>query len=493
MSSNNVVPGPGDPSIEDSQGYLSASDVPGELCPGLNLRVDATSVGIYHAASGSTGPLVVDLSAYIGDYLCTEDVPQSTIDDLAANPGDYYVQVNSESYPDGATRGQLAIVVPTVYMDALAWFCPTGMHFPASDAAIDKDCGAISIPGQDFPPGAGATSTDYAGAFPWDVRVQGPAGYDERLADASLAAGGACDDTHICRFGWMPFTFFNLQPGPTTIDMAAIPAGMTLAYTHAVIENEPGLAITYGPGGHVAFDLTGAYRAVPIVRYYFTGSPKLAPPTEAAPVVDLAQAPVSANGAIALALQYGAIEMGNGPISYAVQVATDGGSFKAITTSTKPFATVREQPSHSYQFRVQATDVFGVKSSWVAGDPVQLDVIQDTDPLIQYYGGFPTGWQTGPTKGAAGGTTTWTTDGWAAADLGTEAIAIGVVMPLEPSGGHATVQLGYSSQTIDLSASTWQPRQVVAVQDVAGLGTQRVGIQAWGDGRVDLDEIIVLR
>jgi len=492
LSSNNVVPGPGDPSIDDSRGFLREGDTPGELCPGLNLPSDATSIGIYHAAAGATGLLIVDLSAYIGEFQCTDDVPQVTIDDLVANPADYYIQVDSDSYPDGATRGQLAIVVPTVYMDVLAWLCPTGMSFPATDKMIDKSCGAISVPGQDFPGQLGFTATDYAGMFPWDVRVQGPAGYDRHLADATEDAGGTCDpSTLICRYGSLPFTFFNLQPGPTTVDMSAVPTGMRLAYTHAVIENEPDIAVTYGPGGHVAFDLTGAYNAVPIVRYYFTGSPKLAPPAELPPVVHLSQAPVSANGPIALTVQYGATEMGNGPVSYALQVATDGGSFKGLASGSKPVATVRELPGYSYQFRVQATDAFGVKSGWVAGETVQLDAIQDTDPAVQYFAYDPA-WQTGSTKGALGGTTTWTSDGSADAQLSIDAIEIGVVMPLEPSGGHATVQLGFQSQTVDLSASSWQPRQVVALQDFGGLGTQQVHIQPRGDGRIDLDEVIVL-
>ena len=492
LSSNNVVPGPGDPSVEDGQGYLSESDTPGELCPGLNGPSDATSVGIYHAAAGATGPLVVDLSAYIGEYQCTQDVPQATIDDLVANPADYYVQVDSDSYPDGAIRGQLAIVVPTIYLDALAWLCPTGMSFPATDRMIDKNCGAISIPGQDFPGSLGFTSTDYAGMFPWDVRVQGPAGYDRHLADATEDAGGTCDpSTLICRYGSLPFTFFDLQPGPTTVDMGAVPTGMKLAYTHAVIENEPDIAVTYGPGGHVAFDLTGAYNAVPIVRYYFTGSPKLAPPAELPPVVDLAKEPVSANGAIALTIQYGAVEMGNGSVSYALQVATDGGSFKGVASGSKAFATVRELPGHRYQFRVQATDSFGVKSAWVAGETAQLDAIQDTDAAVQY-SAFDPPWQTGSTKGALDGTTTWTSDPQADAQLSIDAAEIGVVMPLEPSGGHATVRFGFQSETVDLSASSWQPRQVVAVQDFGGLGTQDVHIQPRGDGRVDFDEVIVL-
>jgi hypothetical protein len=494
-SSANVVPGPGDSSIEDADGYLFATDTPGELCPGVNAFVgDAQSLGLYHGIAGSAGPLVVDLSAYYPDFQCTEGVSQSTIDDLIANPADYYVQVDSASYPDGAIRGQLVFVPPTVFFDVLAWLCPTGMSFPASDKQIFKSCGSMSIPGQDFSAEPGFTALGYAGMFPWDVRAQGPGGYDEHLADAALNAGGFCDPSQLtCSFGSLPFTFFNIPPGPTTADISVVPTGMKLAYTHAVIENEPDITITYGPGGHVAFDLTGAYNAYPIIRYYFTGSPKLAPPAELPPVVHLGQDAVSANGAIALDLQYGATEMGSGPVSYALQVAIDGGSFKGVTSTSRPVATVRELPGHSYQFRVQATNGFGVKSSWVEGSVVQLDAIQDTDPAISY-SAFDDPWVAGSSKGALGGTTTSSGDPFGNAVLSTDAVEIGVVMPREPGGGHASVRFGFfAGDTFDLSASTWQPRQVIAVWDFGELGTQEVQVQPQGDGRIDIDEFIVLR
>lgn len=492
LSPDNVVPGPGDPDVEPSQGYLDASDTPGELCPGFDLPFGATSAGIYQAAAGSTGPLVVDFSAYIGDYQCTEDVPQATIDDLVANPADYYVQVATDAFPDGATRGQLAIVQPSIYADVLAFFCPTGTTFPVSDKTLAKQCGSMSIPGQDFPTEAGFTNQDYAGMFAWDARVQAPGGFDQHLADAALNAGGFCDpDKLTCITGSLPFTFFNLPLGPTTVDIGATPSGMKLASTQVTINDEPGITVSIGSNGHVAFDTTGAYNAAPIVRYYFTGSPKVAPPSELPPTVDLAQVPVAANGAVSLSLKFGASTMGNGPVSYAVQVSTDGGSFKAAASASKPVATAAVVPGHDYQFRVQATNAFGVKSAWVAGDPVRLDAYQDTDASIQYTA-YGDGWQTGASKGALGGSTTWANDSSADALLSVEARQVGIVMPREPSGGHAFIQLGYSGTEVDLAAGSWQPRQMVAIQDFGGVGTQQIDIRSEGDGRIDLDEIVVL-
>src|SRR5690242_5291201 len=68
LSPDNVVPGPGDPSIDPSQGSMFPSDEPGVLCPNFDVPEGAVSAGLYHAPAGSTGDLVVDLSAYIGEY-----------------------------------------------------------------------------------------------------------------------------------------------------------------------------------------------------------------------------------------------------------------------------------------------------------------------------------------------------------------------------------------------------------------------------------------
>ena len=155
-------------------------------------------------------------------------------------------------------------------------------------------------------------------------------------------------------------------------------------------------------------------------------------------------------------------------------------------------ATASVVPGHDYQFRVQATNAFGVKSAWVAGDPVRLDAYQDTDASIQYTA-YGDGWQTGASKGALGGSTTWANDSSADALLSVEARQVGIVMPREPSGGHAFIQLGYSGTEVDLAAGSWQPRQMVAIQDFGGVGTQQIDIRSEGDGRIDLDEIVVLR
>ena len=126
--------------------------------------------------------------------------------------------------------------------------------------------------------------------------------------------------------------------------------------------------MTIGPNGHVSMDLTGRYQAQPEVDYYFTAATRLAPPTAFAPSVALAPAPVTSGGGVALALQYGAIEIGNGPVSYTVQVQTDGHAYQTVATTGKPFATVHEAAGHSHC--VEGGDSFGDTSAWAVGSTV---------------------------------------------------------------------------------------------------------------------------
>lgn len=73
-----------------------------------------------------------------------------------------------------------------------------------------------------------------------------------------------------------------------------------------------------------------------------------------------------------LSLQYGAVERGDGPIHYEVQVQRDGGNFQTVVKTTSPVATVNEKPGHDYVFRVRATDSSGATSLWVSSDPFSV-------------------------------------------------------------------------------------------------------------------------
>lgn len=113
-----VVPaGSGDPNMF-GDGTVSVNAGQAQIC--YNLRVfvypgdgsnwPPTSTGIYQAAAGSNGPLVVDLhpdfSSDVNASGCV-GVSSTLAHNIQKNPSSYYILVTSINHPDGAVRAQL--------------------------------------------------------------------------------------------------------------------------------------------------------------------------------------------------------------------------------------------------------------------------------------------------------------------------------------------------------------------------------------------------
>ena len=105
------VPGPGDP---DGAGTatvnLDVSDT--ELCYEVTVqRLDSpTGMHIHEGESGKSGDVVVPLTTPQATDTTTSgcaNVDTTLLGRIAATPGDFYVNVHTSSYPQGAIRGQL--------------------------------------------------------------------------------------------------------------------------------------------------------------------------------------------------------------------------------------------------------------------------------------------------------------------------------------------------------------------------------------------------
>ncbi len=108
----------GDP---DGRGNAYVFGIDGDattLCYVLTVDKIATATGahIHEGKAGENGPVVANLAApgdgNAADCL-TQDEPGKFVNggdvqDILANPGDYYVNVHNADYPGGALRGQLA-------------------------------------------------------------------------------------------------------------------------------------------------------------------------------------------------------------------------------------------------------------------------------------------------------------------------------------------------------------------------------------------------
>ncbi|HUQ64027.1 MAG TPA: CHRD domain-containing protein [Acidimicrobiales bacterium] len=106
------VPTAGDP---DGTGTatVNLNIVKGELCYEVTVqKLDPpVAMHIHEAERGKSGDIVVPLTTPTGGDTTTTGCanPEATlIARMAARPGDFYVNVHTQTYPQGAARGQLS-------------------------------------------------------------------------------------------------------------------------------------------------------------------------------------------------------------------------------------------------------------------------------------------------------------------------------------------------------------------------------------------------
>jgi hypothetical protein len=106
------VPGPGDP---DGSGSVTLTLNPGtgEVCFEItvsNITLPATGAHIHEAPADDFGPVVVALTPpdASGTSSGCVSADREEIMEIIQEPEDYYVNVHTTDFPDGALRGQLS-------------------------------------------------------------------------------------------------------------------------------------------------------------------------------------------------------------------------------------------------------------------------------------------------------------------------------------------------------------------------------------------------
>ena len=106
------VPGPGDP---DGTGtaVVNVDVTEGEVCYEVSVQKIDRPVGahIHEGESGQSGGIVVPLTTPTASDTTTTgcaNADAALMSRLTANPGDFYVNVHTDRYPQGAVRGQLS-------------------------------------------------------------------------------------------------------------------------------------------------------------------------------------------------------------------------------------------------------------------------------------------------------------------------------------------------------------------------------------------------
>ena len=113
LSGAEEIPGPG---VKDGVGAAVVDTAGTKVCSDLKATMGEkpSKAHIHQGAKGASGAVVVDLvpvfspgeSAFTSKT-CVETTAD-TVSKLIADPGGYYVNIHSDSYPNGAMRGQLA-------------------------------------------------------------------------------------------------------------------------------------------------------------------------------------------------------------------------------------------------------------------------------------------------------------------------------------------------------------------------------------------------
>jgi CHRD domain-containing protein len=107
LTGEKEVPGPGDP---NGIGKANIKVFRAKVCYTLTARriEPATAAHIHEGRRGVAGPPVVTLKPPTdGSSSGCEEITRSLSRALREHPGQYYVNVHNEPYPDGAIRGQL--------------------------------------------------------------------------------------------------------------------------------------------------------------------------------------------------------------------------------------------------------------------------------------------------------------------------------------------------------------------------------------------------
>lgn len=111
-----AVPTGGDPA-SSGFAYAIVDDASNRICVVAVTRggAPAHAAHIHQAPAGVIGPHAVDLNNPVsaGDFSVSSGcytASEAVLDDIAANPSAYYVNIHSHPFPLGSVRGQLTVL-----------------------------------------------------------------------------------------------------------------------------------------------------------------------------------------------------------------------------------------------------------------------------------------------------------------------------------------------------------------------------------------------
>ena len=223
------VPGPGDPAGEGFA-QLSIDLGAGQLCWDLfvDLGEAAVAAHVHDGDAGTAGPVVVTLGTpdENGESVdCLDGLDPSLLQSIVDDPAGFYVNVHTDTYPDGAIRGQLdGLEIVTLSVGKLA--CPAGVDGPEDlGGPGDPQCSTVRPGPIDAPPDGYVWDPEPVG-FDWAVEVIEPDDNVLTEADASGEGGGTCNTVTLTCGTSFGYEFGEILAGDTEVTQLSVAAGL---------------------------------------------------------------------------------------------------------------------------------------------------------------------------------------------------------------------------------------------------------------------------
>jgi hypothetical protein len=153
MTGDQVVPGPGDAEASGSA-VMTIDAVERSLCISWDIvgMDPAVAAHIHTGAAGEDGPIVVTLPTPAADGTgsdCLFGLDQALLFEIVGDWGNYYVDVHTASFPNGAIRGQVRKPIESITLSFMTVACQEGQSIDLADEPFWSGCSPVFLPGDD--------------------------------------------------------------------------------------------------------------------------------------------------------------------------------------------------------------------------------------------------------------------------------------------------------------------------------------------------------
>jgi hypothetical protein len=212
-------------------------------------------------------------------------------------------------------------------------------------------------------------------------------------------------------------------------------------------------------------------------------------PVATAPVQTIGSQIVGAN-TVKVHLTWSATDVGTGVSKYELWQSTDGAAFFKVKTTTAQSANVQMTRNHKYQFRVRAIDKAGNIGSYAVGPVLKFVRYEESSAT------YSVPWQIVNSTSYSGGHAATTSTAGRSATLATKGRTFTWIGVHGPTRSTADVYIdGVFAAHVNLFSTVKSYGRVIYSITFASKALHSIRIVYTGplSGRVDLDQIIVLR